>query len=54
VAAACAAEILEPKMIPANAAYPRDLAFDEDFDLSCLYEPAAPWSRCPGEASEEP
>ncbi len=47
VAAACAAHILDPHRYPANAIYPRDLAFDEEIDLSCLYEPAAQWTAGP-------
>lgn len=47
VSAACVAGILDPKVYPANAIYPRDLAFDEEIDLSSEYEPAAPWVAFP-------
>jgi hypothetical protein len=44
VAAACTAGILDPHEYPANATYPRDLAFDETMDLSRTYKPALPWT----------
>jgi hypothetical protein len=47
VSAACAAGILDPKVYPANAIYPRDLAYDEQIDISCAYEPAVRWCPCP-------
>jgi hypothetical protein len=44
VAACSAAGILDPQQYPANAIYPRDLAFDEGgIDISCQYEPAMLW-----------
>jgi hypothetical protein len=43
VAAACAAHVLNPSICTANSMYPRDLAFDEHYDLSERYEPALSW-----------
>jgi len=43
VAAACSAHILNPTVCTANAMYPRDLAFDETYDLSDTYESAVSW-----------
>lgn len=43
VAAGTVAGIFNPKDQPANAMYPRDLAFNEKYDLSDLYEPACLW-----------
>jgi hypothetical protein len=47
VAAATAAGILDPDTYPANAIYPRDLAYDEFADLSAIYEPPVEWSPEP-------
>jgi hypothetical protein len=44
VAAACAGHFLDPNVYHANAMYPRDLAFDETYDLSGLYHKAAAWT----------
>ncbi|MBY0229931.1 MAG: hypothetical protein K2W96_11675 [Gemmataceae bacterium] len=43
VASLTVAGLLDPQVIPANATVPRDLAYDERFDLSALYHPAQPW-----------
>ena len=43
VAAATVAGLLDPKVHCANAMYPRDLAYDEKYDLSGAYHPAVPW-----------
>jgi hypothetical protein len=43
VAACCTAHILDPAICTANAMYPRDLAFDESYNLSDTYEPAVSW-----------
>jgi len=43
VAADCACHLLDPHVYRANAMYPRDLAFDENYDLSGLYHKALPW-----------
>src|SRR5262249_35844590 len=43
VAAATAAGVLDCDSYPANAIYPRDLAFDETIDLSSIYEPPVEW-----------
>jgi hypothetical protein len=43
VAAACSCQLLDPHIYHANAMYPRDLAFDETYDLSALYHKALPW-----------
>ena len=43
VASAVAAGVLNGEDYPANVMYPRDLAYDERFDLSPFYEPAALW-----------
>jgi hypothetical protein len=45
VAAGTIAGIFNPKDQPASAMYPRDLAFDETYDLRDLYEPARLWVR---------
>ena len=42
-AAATAAGVLIPKVHFANAMYPRDFAYDEDFDISSSYREAALW-----------
>ena len=44
VAAACAGHFLDPHVYHANAMYPRDLAFDEHYNLSGLYHKALPWT----------
>lgn len=44
VAAGAAAGVLDPKVYLANAMYPRDLAYDERFDLSPLYHPPYRWA----------
>ena len=43
VAAATAAGVLDEEHYPANLMYPRDLCYDEHFDLSPHYEPPAMW-----------
>lgn len=47
VAAGTVAGLFDPRTLPANAVTPRDLAFDETYDLSALYCPALPWSASP-------
>jgi hypothetical protein len=47
VAAASAAHVLDPHVCRANATYPRDLAYDEIYDLSPYYEPPLPWVAHP-------
>jgi hypothetical protein len=47
VAAATAAHILDPQAFPANSMYPRDLAYDETYDLSGLYQPPVLWVAHP-------
>jgi hypothetical protein len=44
VASATVAGVLDPKTYPANAMFPRDLCYDERFDLSPHYQPPALWS----------
>jgi hypothetical protein len=46
-AAATAAGILDPKVHFANCMYPRDFAYDEDFDLSPYYHPPVVWYPWP-------
>ena len=43
VAAAAAAGVLDGKTFPANGIYPRDLAYDEHFNLSPVYDRPALW-----------
>jgi hypothetical protein len=43
VAAATAASVLDAKLFPANGLYPRDLTYDEHYDLSPFYERPALW-----------
>lgn len=43
VAAGTVAGVFNPQDHPASAMYPRDLAFDEHYDLRGLYEPARLW-----------
>src|SRR5262249_18408840 len=43
VAAATIAGLMDPKKHPANCMYPRDLAFDETYDLSETYLPPVLW-----------
>ena len=43
VAAATVAGVLDEEHYPANMMYPRDLCYDERFDLSPHYEPPAMW-----------
>jgi hypothetical protein len=43
VAALAAAGVLDGKAFPANAMYPRDLCYDERYNLSPYYEPPALW-----------
>lgn len=47
VAAGVAAGLFDPKQIPANTVYPRDIFDDHRHDLSCLWHDAAYWSVCP-------
>ena len=47
VAAATAAGVLDPALHPANMMLPRDLCYDERYDLSQHYEPPALWSPRP-------
>jgi hypothetical protein len=55
VAGACAAGILDPHAYPANAIYPRDLAFDVGgVDISCQYEPPLLWTPCLGMDAKGP
>lgn len=44
VAAATAAGVLDPSLHPANMMLPRDLCYDERYDLSAAYETPALWS----------
>ncbi len=46
-AAAAVAGILDPKEYPANAIYPRDLAFNEHYDMREVYENAVLWLAHP-------
>jgi hypothetical protein len=48
VAAAGAAGLLDPRAIPPNSVYPRDLFVDSPWDLRPLWEPPARWSAGPG------
>jgi hypothetical protein len=43
VAAAAVAGLLDPKAVPANAVYPRDLVNDERYDLSASWREAVEW-----------
>lgn len=43
IAAASVAGLIDPNEFPANAMYPRDLAFDERYDLSGAYHPPVAW-----------
>jgi hypothetical protein len=43
VAAATVAGLLDPKVHTANSMYPRDLAYDERYDLSASYHPPVLW-----------
>ena len=52
VAAANAAQILDPRDYPANAIYPHDLAYDDGVDLSHRYEMALPWVADPRTVSQ--
>jgi hypothetical protein len=47
VAAATAAGVLDPTVHPANMMLPRDLCYDERYDLGPQYEPPALWSPRP-------
>lgn len=47
VAAATVAGLLDPKVHFANAMYPRDLAYDEDYDLSATYHEPVLWVADP-------
>jgi len=47
VAGAALAGILDPQVHKANAMYPRDLIYDDNYDLSDRYEPAQVWLRDP-------
>jgi hypothetical protein len=53
VVGACAARLLDPHIYPANIMYPRDLAFDETFNLSRVYEPAMRWIAAPPHPQSE-
>ncbi len=57
VAAATAAQILEPSAFPANSIYPGDLAYDNKYDLSRLYQAPVLWVPKPppqgGDHAEE-
>jgi hypothetical protein len=43
VAAATVAGLLDPKKFPANAMYPRDLCYDEQYNLSAIYQAPVLW-----------
>jgi len=43
VAAATSAHVLDAKRFPANSMYPRDLAYDEKYDLSGIYHAPILW-----------
>jgi hypothetical protein len=43
VAAATVAGLLDPRVHCANAMYPRDLAYDEHYDLSAAYHEPVLW-----------
>jgi len=47
VAAATVAGLCDPKVHFANAMYPRDLCYDEHYDLSATYCPPVLWSADP-------
>jgi hypothetical protein len=47
VAAATAAHILDPRDFPSNSIYPGDLAYDQKYDLSGLYQSAVLWVAKP-------
>jgi hypothetical protein len=47
VAGAAIAGILDPEQYKANAMYPRDLIYDDGYDLSERYETAQVWLRDP-------
>jgi len=47
VAAATAAHLLDAKTFPANSMYPRDLAYDEKYDLSGIYQAPILWVADP-------
>lgn len=49
VAAATAAHIVDPGNFPANSIYPGDLAYDQKYDLSGLYQSAVLWVAHPPE-----
>jgi hypothetical protein len=51
VASLTVAGLLDPEQYPANSIYPRDLAFDELYDLSCFYHPSARWVAEPHEST---
>ena len=47
IAKLTAAGVLDPKLYPATAMYPRDLAYDEAYDLSGIYRPPVLWVADP-------
>jgi hypothetical protein len=47
VAALAVAHVLDPATYPANAMYPRDLAYNEAFDLSSVYQTPVLWVADP-------
>ncbi len=47
VAAGTKAGIFNPRTMPANSTFPRDLAYDETLDLSPRYHPPLPWITDP-------
>jgi hypothetical protein len=47
IAAATTAHILDAGRYPANCVYPRDLAYDDHYDLSGIYDPPVLWVADP-------
>jgi hypothetical protein len=43
VAAAASAKVIDPAVFPANAMYPRDLAYDETYNLSAAFQAPVLW-----------
>lgn len=49
IAAGTAAGLFDPRVIPANIIYPRDIFIDGKYDLSCHWHEAALWRGCAAE-----
>jgi hypothetical protein len=54
VAAGVSAGLLDRRRFPANAMYPRDVCYDEHYDLSTAYNAPVLWSESPVEAALAP